>query len=58
LQKVWVKCRICGKRIRIKKEYLDKNYYILSEGVAIIDDNKLFFYCDKHNPLKIPILTH
>ncbi|MHA1229320.1 MAG: hypothetical protein ACTSRP_07835 [Candidatus Helarchaeota archaeon] len=56
--KVWVRCRVCNKKIRIKKEYFDKNYYILSEGVAVLEGDRLYFYCDKHNPNKVPLLAH
>ncbi|MHA1270674.1 MAG: hypothetical protein ACTSPY_12850 [Candidatus Helarchaeota archaeon] len=56
--KVWVRCRVCDKKIRIRKKDFDKDYYILSEGIAIIDDDKIYFYCNDHIPLIYPELAH
>jgi len=48
MQKIYAKCRICGAKIRIRKDDLESDYYIISGGTVAVVDDKLYFYCSKH----------
>jgi len=51
LEKIFVKCYYCNKKMRIRKEIDEKAVYYLEGGTAKVIGNRLFFFCDDDRSL-------
>jgi len=51
MDKIFVRCYKCNKKMRLRKETEERPVYYLDEGAAKVQGNRLYFFCDSDSLL-------
>ncbi|MHA1229319.1 MAG: hypothetical protein ACTSRP_07830 [Candidatus Helarchaeota archaeon] len=51
MEKIFVRCHYCNKKLRIRKEFSDRAIYYVDGGTAKVVGNRIYFYCDRDSAL-------
>ncbi|MHA1753467.1 MAG: hypothetical protein ACTSYZ_13975 [Candidatus Helarchaeota archaeon] len=51
MEKIFVRCHYCNKKLRIRKEIGPRAVYYVEGGIAKVIGNRIVFYCNNDSSI-------